>query len=1089
MRGEGFGSSLPLRSKVFFGSKRTARRNIILGGMIVIHLTLVISVIYYFLIFGYPLTVEYSSFKGSIHDESNSKVKSYADLEKLVYSRQNQAIFSQVGGSEGSFYDDVNNVVGTIDKPNFNQFQKQPYVSNGYIGARIPYLGQGFSYDQLSDRPGANDEDVVNGWPLFNKRYAGAFVAGFYDVQKNVTETNFPELYERGYESILSSVPQWTLLTLSAKKNGKSYSLDPSLASSQHGEITDYIQSLSLNDGVVSTEFIWLSSVKVKIDVLAHRAFFNLGIVNVRLEGLNDSGLDIHVEDKLDIESSQRCQLHDNGYDSKGIYMNFQPKGVDYAFGSVYSSLRVLKTLSGSTLNRNSKDGLSMQNLTFRLKPSNPVYLTKYAGILTSDLDPSLLNSTRAVFEQAKMASLSAHQRTDIFALHEDAWASTLGEGPSIDFVGDPLLNLVARASLYHLAANTRPEALGLTSALPVSGLSSDSYGGMVFWDTDLWIMNGILPYLPQHAKSLVNYRVYTHEQARKNVPQGMHGAVYPWTSGRFGNCTSTGPCMDYEYHINIAVAMSAMNVYLSGVADDEYLEQVVYPLVNDAALFLSEYVVYDKEKGRYVTHNLTDPDEYANHVDNGAYTNAGISMIMKWASQVSKHLKKEPNPKFDKIAGSMFLPNSGNVDNITLEYTDMNSSAEIKQADVIMITYPLENELISEDDAISNMKYYSLKQVNYGPAMTYPIFSIVSSKLLQDGCSSQSYLEKSVKPFIRTPFIQFSEQNNDDYLINGGTHPAFPFLTAHGGFLQAILQGFIGLRFGFHFNETTNRIERILKVDPIKLDCFKGGIKFNNIKYSNHTLNLELTDDQLKIISVDDGKDRSPLKISVPDRNDARGIHHLDLNGELLIPLYHAGQSVIGSLTECSAANVLNVTEGTAGDVPSAMNDGDNATFWQLHNYSVPAMVLLDLKDVRKLTSGYINWGEKPPTSFSLFYHDIKNESLPNFQESYEVFANVDFGNNLTEKFSSFKVGNSIFDFQDVFKKALDDKVKISAPYNLSSGAAVEIPREQNTTLLQFDSPIESRYILIEFNGTHDKISQTKAESGAKLYEIVLTS
>lgn len=1089
MRGEGFGSSLPLHSNLFFGSKRTVQRNIILGGMIVVHLTLVISVIYYFLVFGHPLTVEHFSFKGSIHDESNSKMKSYKDLEKLVYSRLNQAIFSQIGESKGSFYDSVNNVVGTIDKPNFNQFHKQPYVSNGYIGARIPYLGQGFAYDQLSDRPGANDEDLVNGWPLFNRRYAGAFVAGFYDVQKNVTETNFPELYERGYESILSSVPQWTLLTLSLKKNGKLYSLDPSLSPDQHGEITDYSQSLSLNDGVVSTEFIWLSCIKIKIDVLAHRSFFNLGIVNIRLEGLEDSGLDIHIEDKLDIKSSQRCQLHDNGYDNKGIYMNFQPKGVNYAFGSIYSSLKVLKIPSGSTINRNSKDGLSIQNLTFNLKPSHPVYLTKYAGVLTSDLDPSLLNSTQTVFEQAKMASLSAHQRSDIFALHEDACARALGEGPSIDFVGDPLLNLVARASLYHLAANTRPEALGLTSALPVSGLSSDSYGGMVFWDTDLWIMNGILPYLPQHAKSLVNYRVHTHEQARKNVPRGMHGAVYPWTSGRFGNCTSTGPCMDYEYHINIAVAMSAMNVYLSGIVGDDYLEQVVYPLVNDAALFLSDYVVFDKDKGRYVTHNLTDPDEYANHVDNGAYTNAGISVIMKWATQVSKHLKKEVNPKFDEIAGRMFLPDSGNADNITLEYSDMNSSAEIKQADVIMITYPLENELISEDDAISNMRYYSLKQVNYGPAMTYPIFSIVGSKLLQDGCSSQSYLEKSVKPFVRAPFIQFSEQNNDDFLINGGTHPAFPFLTAHGGFLQALLQGFAGLRFGSHFNETTNRIERILRIDPIKLSCFKGGIKFNNIKYCNHTLNIELADDHLKIASVDDGKDRSPLKISVPDRNDARGIYDLHLNGEILIPLYRAGQSIIGSITECSSANAFNITESAAGDVSSAMNDGDNATFWQLKNYSVPGMVLLDLKDVRKITSGYINWGEKPPTSLSLYYHDIKNETLPTFQDAFEVFANVDFGNNLTEKFSTFKVSDSVFNFQDVFKNALKYEVGISAPYNLSCGVAVEIPHEQNTTLLQFDSPIESRYILIEFNGTHDKITQATEESGAKLYEIVLTS
>ena len=48
----------------------------------------------------------------------------------------------------------------------------------------------------------------------------------------------------------------------------------------------------------------------------------------------------------------------------------------------------------------------------------------------------------------------------------------------------------------------------------------------------------------------------------------------------------------------------------------------------------------------------------------------------------------------------------------------------------------------------------------------------------------------------MRLPFYQFSEQTNDIYTLNGGTNPAFSFLTGHGGFLQVFTHGLTGFRF-----------------------------------------------------------------------------------------------------------------------------------------------------------------------------------------------------------------------------------------------------------------------------------------------------
>ena len=76
----------------------------------------------------------------------------------------------------------------TLTSTNFNQssFEVQPYVSNGYIGQRIPVEGLG--YKEFAP---ISAGDGTNGWPLFDPRFTAAMVAGFYDQQDNTTGTNF----------------------------------------------------------------------------------------------------------------------------------------------------------------------------------------------------------------------------------------------------------------------------------------------------------------------------------------------------------------------------------------------------------------------------------------------------------------------------------------------------------------------------------------------------------------------------------------------------------------------------------------------------------------------------------------------------------------------------------------------------------------------------------------------------------------------------------------------------------------------------------------------------------------------------------
>lgn len=1011
-----------------------------------------------------------------------------SNLVEFVNSRENRDTFSKLQHNQYGFFDDELNNVGTIAFPKYNQYQRQPYVANGFIGSRIPNLGQGFTYDQLSDGPNANEEDLSNGWPLFNKRYAGAFAAGFFDIQDNVTSTNFPELLENGYESIIAAIPQWTTFQISAEVNGTVYTLDPSHNHTSLGSITNYVQNLSLTTGIVTTQFTWLDQIQVQLQVLAHRLLLNNGIVDLKIGNLNDNvPVNVSAIDILDFETAQRCQLTEIDKDESGIYVTFQPHQIDYINGAIYSKLFT----SNEVLRLSDNNLTAKQYVQFELQPKEIKHLTKIVGVTTTDFDPASLDSLDLVLKKAKSSVTDINDDVEtLIKKHVQDWQETLDSTLSITFPDDRLLTMAARASIYHLNANTRPEAKGVTGAVGVGGLSSDSYGGMVFWDTDLWMLNGLLPFNPDHVKSIVNYRIHTHQQAKENIPDNYTGAAYPWTSGRFGNCTATGPCIDYEYHINYAVAQAAWEVYLSGAADDKYLEDVVYPLVNDAALFYSDYVKYNDTLNQYTTRNMTDPDEYANHVNNAAYTNSAISLIMKIAISVSNQLKKPFPAIYSDIHDSIHLPTSENNDNITLEYTGMNNSVGIKQADVIMITYPLGNELIDEDQARLNKDYYAIKQVNYGPAMTYPIFSIVSSILSTSGCALYSYLQKAVIPFLRAPFAQFSEQNQDDFLTNGGTHPAFPFLTGHGGYLQAILQGFTGLKFDFEINNS-GTFERVLHLDPISLPCLSNGVQFDGIKYLNHSISFNLNSDSLRIKDNgpinEQGKSIDSFNIRVGERNTKAGKYVLNSGEELTIPLYSTYKAVESSITECNNAIFTNITDGFYGEISSAMNDGDNTTHWEaLHNDST-AKILVDLKQIQNVTKVNINWGDKPPKKWGL--SAIDPEKLSNYSyltNTVDILSYVDFGTDLYQYYNYDKSNQNIVKQSDIFTEIVNESVEISEPYNTKESQIVQVPNRHNTTTFYHEEGASSRFFLIEIKDIHNEAPIENDIGGAKIFEVV---
>lgn len=272
----------------------------------------------------------------------------------------------------------------------------------------------------------------------------------------------------------------------------------------------------------------------------------------------------------------------------------------------------------------------------YTLQPKNGEFtLTKYVGIASSDAFPH--SELATALSATKSALDTGYEK--LLDEHREAW-DALWEDSDIVIEGEDGIQLAARASLFHILSNVREGAeghgLGDNSIAP-AGLTSTSYAGQVFWDADTWIFPSLLALFPSYAQSITNFRSRQLGAAQENVKAfNRSGAIWPWTGGRYGNCTGVGPCYDYEYHLENDIALAQWQ-YWAATQNRTWLQTKGWPVISSIAKFWASQVVpSNTTRGKYDTLNETDPDEYANFRDNAAFTNAGVSVVLRKAIELA---------------------------------------------------------------------------------------------------------------------------------------------------------------------------------------------------------------------------------------------------------------------------------------------------------------------------------------------------------------------------------------------------------------------------------------------------------------------
>ncbi|MCJ1385335.1 hypothetical protein MMC17_008457 [Xylographa soralifera] len=890
------------------------------------------------------------------------------------------------------------------------QYQSRQSTANGYIGINLAAVGPFFEYDQLVDG------DNINGWPDFYRRQTFATISGLWNEQPTTNGTNFPWLEALGGESVISGIPHWGGL-LVVLENGAVLN-----STVYPGAISNFSSSLDFKRGVSTWQYVWTPNdslgpyFNIMYTLFTNKLFVNQAAVQLEIQPSQDCN--VSIVNILDGRCAVRTSFVGSGVDGDLIYSAVSPLGVQNVTGYVYAGMQGTPEVNLSSLalisNKayiGANDSTIAQSAQANLKAGRVTTVTKFVGAASSDgfLDPQ---------GQAKNGSLKAMALgyKESLVYHAAEWAIVLPED-SVDSYAYPEngtlpadANIVEAAIMavvnpFYLLMNTvSQDAIANvtnapidTNSIAVCGLTSDCYGGQVFWDAEVWMQPGLVVAFPGAAKQIAKYRVAKYPQAQANVQTAFTSsknstvfskgaAVYPWTSGRYGNCTAVGPCFDYEYHINADIGFQMYNYYVAS-GDALYFEQELLPIITSIATFFVD--VLAKNGTYYTLTNMTDPDEYANSVDNGAFTMASIGNTLTALNFFRELFDVARNTTYDDIAANVLISRDPATD-ITQEYTGMNGSISVKQADVVLNTFPLDyqrNYTLTEMQ--QDLDYYAGKQSDDGPGMTFAIFSIVAEEVSPSGCSAYTYQQYSSHPYARAPWFQLSEQLVDDYTLNGGTHPAFPFLTGHGGAMQVTIFGYLGLRltpgFTLHVNPSLPP-----QIPHLQYRTFYwAGWPIKAVANQTHTTLTRLSTPYMSA-------NMTYMNISIPVEAGAAGsftAYMLPPNGTIIIPHHSEGynKTVPGNIAQCLPTSSDAAWE--PGQFPLSAVDGAASTKWQPTRADIPQSMTVDLSSVpvQQISALYFDWAENPPINASVVFH---NSTIIAANDTPIVLANISISN-----------------------------------------------------------------------------------------------
>jgi trehalose/maltose hydrolase-like predicted phosphorylase len=773
------------------------------------------------------------------------------------------------------------------------------YVGNGYLGQRVAPNGTGYT---------ASGEKT--GWPMFTPRYDGAFVAGLYAHKKKLADG----------KQVVAALPTWSTLNVATGgKRGETFS-----SGTPRGRVSHYRQSLLPRQGLVRTSLTWTASdgraTDLTFEVMAERDHPHVGAVRMSMTP-HWSGT-ARVTDVLDGRGAREVTqtgggARGGGPDGKTMDVAFRTDGtkVGAAMASTLRPGPEVRTKDEQTAAAPRKL-TAKQGVSFSAQRGRTYHFTKHVGVDTARTSHAPADSAVAISRRAARRGWGPALATHA-AAWERLWRSDIEVG------GHPELQKWLRSAQYGLLSSTRR---GSSDSIAPAGLSSDNYAGLIFWDAETWMYPGLLATHPQLAKAVLDYRYRTRTGAARNARKlGYKGLFYGWTAGSnddlWKECHSWDPphCAT-QNHLQSDIALATWQYYLA-THDTHWLRARGWPVLKGIADFWTSRATRNHD-GSYSVKNVAGPDEYSNGVDDAVFTNAGAATSLRNAAHAAQLLGKRAPSSWTSIAGKLRIPFS-EKNGVFQQYAGYKGSL-IKQADTVLLQYPLEWPM-KKKTATKTLDYYASRTDPDGPAMTDSVHAIDAASNDEPGCSTYTYLKRSIEPFVRGPYSLFSEARGAkagarDPLAGS---PAQDFLTGKGGFLQVFTNGLTGQRMR----------EDKLELDPMLPPQLSEGVTLKGLHWQGRTYDIALAAHQTTV-SLREGK---PLTLGTP-----HGQVTVSRGAPAVLKTRRPDLSPTGNLARCQPAKGSTQQPGMYAE--SAV-DGSAATSWTPNSASGAGSLTIRLK------------------------------------------------------------------------------------------------------------------------------------------------
>jgi trehalose/maltose hydrolase-like predicted phosphorylase len=727
------------------------------------------------------------------------------------------------------------------------------FVGNGYLAGRQPAAGQGYGVVAL-----ANGDDL----PTQSQ------VHGFY------AEVSAPDtgLIERR-----AALPAWSTLA---------YDDGSGVFALGRGRVRGYRQTLHLRTGTLTTRMTWTSpggrTARLRYDVTPDRAHPHAALVRLRVTP-RFSG-PVALTDVLDGRAAELTRGGGRGRAGATQWVDLISRGLGRR-ATVASTLAVRGAPVRPVGGRGPRS--AAQRVVVAARRGRPITAVKYVGVAVQG-DAGATGPARRRAQDASRREAGRGYR-GARAASDRAWARLWDAAVEIE--GDARLQREVRAAQFSLLASVRADQPWAPSP---GGLSSDGYNGHVFWDSETWMYPTLLATAPDVARATLRYRFDRLAAAYGNARRtGYRGARFPWESALSGgeetpSCCNTGK---WEVHVNADIALAFWQQWLA-TGDRAWLARQAWPVVSGIADFWVSRSHANPDGTRSID-CVIPPDEYAECVDDSVYTNATARRALRIAGEVAALTGQRADPVWEQVAGALRVPFDAER-GLHPEFAGYRGEA-IKQADVVLLGYPWEEpeppELIAAD-----LEHYVPRTDPGGPSMTDAIHSIVTSELGTPGCAAFSFTRRSVDPFMRGPYEQFSESRT------GG---AFTFTTGAGGFLQEFLYGYSGLRW---------RADRI-RLDP-SLPPQLTGVTLSAVHWRGRTLRVAIRRDGTEVTLR-----RGPaLELESP-----AGMSTLAPGTAVTLPTRTPDTQPTDDIARCARATAAPET----AEPPEAAVDGSDVTTW----------------------------------------------------------------------------------------------------------------------------------------------------------------